>query len=85
MDNIHPCLCLVLDILYDVAERTAYVIAPALNINRLIIYENVQIFGVCTDIIVACPKFGQPALSSEFYNYALKTEIVAAEGMLLKK
>ena len=34
---------------------------------------------------VACPKFGHPALSSEFYNHAPNTEFVAAVGMLRKK
>ena len=34
---------------------------------------------------VACPKFGHPSLSSEFYRYALNTELVAAVGMLRKK
>ena len=32
-----------------------------------------------------CPKFGHPALSSEFYNHALKTEFVAVIGILRKK
>ena len=31
---------------------------------------------------VACPKFGHRALSSESYNYKLKTEFVAAVSML---
>ena len=33
---------------------------------------------------VACQKFGHPVLSSEFLNYALKTEFVDAVGMLQK-
>ena len=34
---------------------------------------------------VACPKFGHPALSSEFKNYALNTGCIAAVDMLRKK
>ena len=30
----------------------------------------------------ACPKFGHPALSAEFYNYALNSDFVAALDML---
>ena len=33
---------------------------------------------------IACPKFGQAALSSEFYDYAFNTEFVAAVGILQK-
>ena len=35
-------------------------------------------------IRVACPKFGHPALISEWLNYALHAEFVAAVGMLRK-
>ena len=34
---------------------------------------------------VACPKFELPALSSEFYNYILSKEFMAAVGMLHSK
>ena len=33
---------------------------------------------------IACLKFGHPALSSEFSNYALNTEFVSAVGMVQK-
>ena len=38
-----------------------------------------------TDSRVACPKFGHPALSLQFYNYALNTDFVAAVGILREK
>ena len=34
---------------------------------------------------LASPKFGHPALSLEFQNYAFNTEFVAAVGILLEK
>ena len=36
-------------------------------------------------IRVACPKFGNPILSSECYNYALNIRFVAAVDMLRKR
>ena len=41
-------------------------------------------FWCLAEIIVVCPKFGKPALISEFYDYALDKEFVAAVGMLRK-
>ena len=37
----------------------------------------------CSTHRVACLKFGHPALSSEFYNYTLIKEFVAAVGIIL--
>ena len=34
---------------------------------------------------VACPKFGHPVLSSEFYNDTLNTEFVAGASMYYEK
>ena len=34
------------------------------------------------DIRITCPKFGDPALSSEFYDYALNVEFATDVGML---
>ena len=61
----------------DTDQKFEFLVRVRVNIGNNIQKLQILIFSYEVD----CTKFGYPALSSEFYNYALNTDFVASHHL----
>ena len=94
--NLDTIFCLLIYIVskYFVLRRNMYLCTMYNTLYILIRKFLIQYFGIYIQDIkfermeyskVACPQFGDPVLSSEFYSCAPNAEFIAAVDILRKK